>query len=157
MKSALLSTCLITLIAVLVGVTGAEICGCSGSTGGAGSGGATVSPLGQFVANVGACAEAEAKALASGKSVIEAATAVAGLFDMFATGDASTIETGLAGLIAVYGEPLIACAVVRGEAAPAQAAGSGSGSGSLRLSIDRQTEVRREIASKHGWQPATSP
>jgi hypothetical protein len=155
MKQALRTWSLVVLIATCVGIAGAQTCGCSGSQGSSGGSG-IASQVGAFVANAEACAKAEAQAVASGVSILDVANAVSAIFTFASSPDPNTAEAAIAGLITTYGEPIIACAVVKGEqSAPMPAAGSGSGSAAPR-SENLGTILRHELAEKRGWQP-TAP
>lgn len=125
-----------------LGIVGGQACGCSGASGG-GSGSGFGAQVGQFVANAEACAKAEGQAIASGKSVLDVANAVVAAFQFVQGSDANAIESAIAGLIATYGEPIVACAVVKGETPSA-------GSGTMAGLAD---SARRELAKRHGWQP----
>lgn len=154
-------------MALVVGILGAQACGCSGSQGAStGSGSGSVSPVGQFIVNAENCAKAEAASVASGISVLDVANAVSAIFAI-ATGGSGAIEavleSAVATLIGKYGEPIIACAVVQGENPPPTPVmvpvGSGSGSGSavpvLMGASVRDTQemsLRRAVAKRHGWQ-----
>lgn len=119
---------------------GAQACGCSGT-----QGSGSASPVGQFIANAEACAKAEAQAVASHVSVLDVANAITAIFALAQAQDASQIEATIGGLIATYGEPIVACAVVKSET-PTPA-----GSGAALAGIG--DSARRELAKKRGWQP----
>lgn len=128
--------------------------GCHTSTG-------AQTPIGKL----GDCIETEAAVLKSGKSILDIAEAVASTIALAVTGGGlPAAEAGIEALIAQYGEPIIACATLKGAAPTTTIAGAGtsgvnSGSATSPASaaklittpIGDPATIRRLLANIHGW------
>ena len=100
------------------------------------------------------CGEVEAAAVAASVSVLDVDRAVEAAIALASSGGFTAVEQAIEGLIVKYGEPIVACAVLRGL----EPASSGAGAPLVAAAAPEPTApavVRRQLAIAHQWAEAS--